>query len=264
MVREWSVPALAIGKVTFREITQDKVLYNAVVCAVLLLGLSFMAGEFAVIVRERVMIDLRLSALTLSCAMIAIFVGASVLPKEFDRRTALVALSRPISRHQFVCGKFVGLVGVIAVNWAFLASVLFVILTFTSDSPMGVLVSGSLLMGVCFALLQAILLAALALSFSSFTTTSLSVIFTLGLFMAGHNISQMRWLSSRLDPGSLKILLDGAALALPNLEYFDLGTKVSYGLPVTWQFGLTALVYGVTYSAVLILIAGQLVRVREG
>ncbi len=111
----------AVGRVTFFEIIRDKVLYNVLVCAVLLFGVGFLASRLTFIQPERVVLDFGLASVAISCAMIGIFTGATLMGKEFERRTIYVALSRPISKSQFVFGKFFGLNVVILVNWVLLS-----------------------------------------------------------------------------------------------------------------------------------------------
>ncbi|MEO7162097.1 MAG: hypothetical protein ABI041_04185, partial [Bdellovibrionia bacterium] len=74
----------AVGWVTFLEIIRDKVLYNIILCAGLLLSVGFLASRLTFIRPERVILNFGLTGVTLSCAMIAIFTGAGLLSKEFD------------------------------------------------------------------------------------------------------------------------------------------------------------------------------------
>ena len=48
----------------------------------------------------------------------AIFVGVSLVFKEIERRTVYTLLANPVRRWQFLCGKFLGLFTVLAMNVA--------------------------------------------------------------------------------------------------------------------------------------------------
>src|SRR5690242_7867937 len=100
----WTVTS-AVSRVTFFEIIRDKVLYNIILCAFLLFGVGFLASRLMILDQQRVVLNFGVSALSISCTMIGTFTGAAMLAREFDRRTIFVALSRPISRFQFVLGK---------------------------------------------------------------------------------------------------------------------------------------------------------------
>ena len=79
----------AVGWITFRELVRDKVLYNILLCSALLFGVSFLASRLTFIRPDRVLLDFGLSAVRLSCAMIATFNGAAMLGREIERRTIL-------------------------------------------------------------------------------------------------------------------------------------------------------------------------------
>ncbi len=253
----WKV-ALAIGRVTFSEIIRDKVLYNIILIAILLLGLSILAAKVTFIGPDRVLLDFGLSAVGLSCTMIATFTGSAMLGKEYDRRTVFVALSHPISKLQFIIGKFCGLAAVITVNWLLLSTLLMV---------MYVLVGGVLNWNFPLALflicIQNFMLGALAVFFSSFTTTSLSVIFMIGTYLLGTNISQIRLVATNSQSALAKMSLNSVSQVIPNLEHFSLGTKVIYNLPVTSHFVAVALTYALVVISLALVTGGVLLNRRE-
>jgi hypothetical protein len=114
-----------------------------------------------------------------------------------------------------------------------------------------------------FVLIQSLLLAALALMFSTFSTTSLSAVFTLGIYLVGNNISQIRFLAVKTKEPVGAFLLNLAAGLLPNLEHFSLGTKVIYRLPIGGALVFHSVLYGVLVLAFVLALAGVLVQGRE-
>lgn len=254
--------AKAIGKVTFLEIIQDKVLYNIVLCAILLFGAGFLASRLTFIKPERVVLDFGLSAVALSCTMIGIFTGASLLVKEFERRTIYVALCHPISRGQFIFGKFAGLVAVLFVNWLLLSVSYLVILCISGENG-AALISTTLFGGLFLVLIQSMLIASVSVLFSSFSTTSLSVIFSVGFYLTGNNITQLKLVAARLHSSFGSAVLRWIASMLPNFEYYSLGTKLTYGLPVSFRFMSWSVVYGTIMILLFLTLAGWLVQGRE-
>jgi Cu-processing system permease protein len=253
--------ARAVGWVTFLEIVRDKVLYNIILCAGLLLSIGFLASRLTFIRPERVILNFGLSGVTYSCAMIALFTGAGLLSKEFDRRTLYVALCHPISKAQFLFGKFVGLGLVIFLNWIILSSAYLIILYL--NSPDGSDFTKTLYIALFLILVQTLVIASMTLFFSSFSTTSLSAIMTLGTYLIGNNITQMRQVADKLHEGAARLILKTLALILPNLEYFSLGLKVTYGLPVTAKFVTFSVLYGLSLTSVFLFAAGLLIRLKE-
>jgi ABC-type transport system involved in multi-copper enzyme maturation permease subunit len=254
--------AAAIARVTFFEVIRDKILYNIIVCAGLLFAIGFLASRLTFLRPERVTLDFGLSAVNISCAMIAIFTGASLIGREFERRTIFVALSHPISRAQFVLGKFAGIASVIAVNWVLLSGTYLLLLWLSADT-FGSVASAALFAGLLLLLLQSWVIAGVAILFSTFSTTSLSAIFAIGIYLVGNNISEIRAVAARVRSPAGAFTLNGVATLLPNLEHFNLGNRVTYGLPVEPRFVWIALVYGMALVAFLLYAAGLLIRGRE-
>ncbi|MCM2321639.1 MAG: ABC transporter permease [Oligoflexia bacterium] len=253
----------AVGWVTFTEILRDKILYNVIVAAFLLFALSFVASTLTFLRPERVVLDFGLAALGISSMLIAVLSGAGLLGREFERRTIFVALSRPISRMQYVVGKFAGLAALLGVNWLLLAFVYLAMLLGQTGS-FALILNPTLLVAVGLLYLQSLVLASLAIFFSTFSTTSLSVIMSFGLYLLGTNNSEIRLVAVKLDPGVVKSFLNGLATLLPNLEHFNLGLKVTYGLPVGASFAVGSLFYGMILTSLFLLAAGVLVKTREG
>lgn len=254
---------VAVGRVTFQEILRDKVLYNILVCALLLMGMSLLAARLSFVRADRLMVNFGLTALSISCAMIGVFTGAAMLAREFDRRTVFVALARPVSRLQFVVGKYVGLAGVIVVNWLGLSALLAGLAALAVPGGLGAVATPILGAAAVLTLAQSLLLGALSVFFSTFSTTSLAVIFSLGLTLVGTNISQLRVLAAKTESAAFSELLRAACAVLPNLEFFSLGTQVTYGLPVDLVAFGGSLAYAFVFISLLMVAAGLLLRGRE-
>lgn len=252
----------AIAWVTFLEIIRDKVLYNTLVAAALLFGFSALASNLAVMRPERVVLDLGLSALTISCAVIATLTGAALIGKEIERRTFSVAMARPISRIQFLIGKYAGLALVLAVNWLLFATAYFSLLAGQAPDFLSVL-SVALFYALILALWQSLVLAGLAFFFSSFTTASLSVVFTAGLYLIGSNSSELRMIATRVESPVGKGVLNWTATLLPNFEHFHLGNQATYGLPVSFGFFAGSFFYGLLLTGACLVLTGILIQRRE-
>lgn len=252
----------AIGWVTFREVLLDKILYNILICSLLLFGIAYLSSQLMIMHPERLILDFGLSAIGISCTAIGILNGSSLLGKEFERRTIYVALAHPISKAEFVLGKYLGLMGVLLLNWLLfsLAYVFFlhILAVETRD-----LLSFTFLIALFLKLVQSLLISSLAILFSTFSTTSLSVMFSIGIFLTGNSVSQIYMAASKAHAPVAKILLELAARLLPNLEYFNLGTQVTYALPVEpIRVSMSAL-YGLLVISLSLSVAGILINHRE-
>ena len=107
---------------TFREAVRDRVLYNLVIFALLMVGSALLFGQISIGVERQVLINLGLTAISVFGILIAIFIGVGLVSKEIDKRTLYTVLARPVRRWEFIVGKFCGLAGTLLVNTCFMAA----------------------------------------------------------------------------------------------------------------------------------------------
>ena len=168
---------------TFREAVRDRVLYNLVLFALLMIGAAILVGQISIGIERLVIINLGLSAISLFGLVMAIFIGVGLVYKEIEKRTLYSLLAKPIRRWQFLVGKYAGLLLTLAVNTAFmtlgLAAALFYVGGRVARADVSILVA------IYFILLEFALVTALALFFSCFSSPMLSTLFTLGIYITG-------------------------------------------------------------------------------
>src|ERR1700686_618372 len=180
----------SIAANTFREAVRDRVLYNLIAFALLLSGAAIFVGQISIDIEKLVVINLGLTAVSLFGLVIAIFIGIGLVSKEIEKRTLYTVLSRPVRRWEFIVGKFFGLAGTLVVNTFLMAIGVFGALFFFAHQlpPPGALVLGALF----FIVLQFLIICALALLFSSFSSPLLAAVFTFSLFVIGSFAEDLR------------------------------------------------------------------------
>ena len=178
----------AIAVNVFRESVRDKVLYNLVLFAVLLIGGSYLLGQLTAGQDIKIIKDLGLAATSLFGLFIAVFIGIGLVSKEVERRSIYSLLAKPIRRSQLVLGKYCGLTLTLAVNVAVMAAALYAVLAYMSwgvppeqaaawDAPA---LDPALLKAIGLILVELMLVTAIALFFSTFSTPMLSAALTFG------------------------------------------------------------------------------------
>ena len=107
----------AIAYNTYREAVRDRVLYNLILFALLIVGSSVIFGQISLEINRIVLINLGLTAISLFGIVIAIFIGIGLVSKEIEKKTLYTVLAaRPVRRWEFITGKFLGLVMTLTVN----------------------------------------------------------------------------------------------------------------------------------------------------
>ena len=232
MTNVWTV-----ARNTFREAVRDRVLYNLVFFALLMMGAAILVGQISIGIEESVIVSLGLTAISVIGIFIAVFIGVGLVSKEMDKRTLYALLAKPVERWQFLLGKFAGLVMTLTVNTAAMAVGLYVAL-WTVKHP---LTSSDwyLLVAVYLILLKLTLIVALAMLFSCFTTPFLAILFTLGIYIAGVFAEALRTMQTvDLTPQTMK-MFKAISYVLPNFENFNVMGAVAHGRGVAgglvWQ-----------------------------
>jgi ABC-type transport system involved in multi-copper enzyme maturation permease subunit len=175
---------LAIAGNTFRENIRDKILYNLILFALLMIVSSFILGQLTLGFEKKVIIDLGLSSISVFGTLIAIFIGIGLVYKELEKRTIYALLSKPVTRWEFISGKFLGLLTTLFVNVAIMTAGLCLTLAYQGGNELQHFLR--LLPAVYLIFLSLALTTAVALLFSSFSTPALSALFTLFLWIIGH------------------------------------------------------------------------------
>jgi ABC-2 family transporter protein len=258
-VRAASWVALSV----FRESVRDRVPYNLVLFAVLLISSSFLLGQLTAGQDVKIIKDLGLAATGVFGLFIAIFIGIGLVSKEVERRSIYSLLSKPVSRPQFIAGKYAGLVLTLAVNVAVMTLALYTVLGYmTWTAPAGLKsawdapgMDPRLLTALFLIFVELMLVTAVALFFSTFSTPLLSAALTFGLYVAGHFNTELRDFDQVVTSRPAAWLARGLYHLLPDLSAFDVKTQVVHGLPVSAGYVLWTTGYGVAYIAALLLAA---------
>jgi ABC-type transport system involved in multi-copper enzyme maturation permease subunit len=247
----------------FRESVRDRVPYNLVVFAILLIASSYLIGQLTAGQDVKIIKDLGLAATSVFGLFISIFIGIGLVSKEVERRSIYALLSKPVSRAQFVAGKYAGLVLTLAVNVSVMTIALYVILAYMVWTEPPTIRAGwdapgmdpALLKAVFLIFIELMLVTAIALFFSTFSTPILSAALTFGLYVAGHFNADLKNFEKVVSSKAAARLARGVYHILPDLSAFDVKAEVVHGLPVTLGYLATTAAYGLAYVAALLLVS---------
>jgi ABC-type transport system involved in multi-copper enzyme maturation permease subunit len=238
-----------IASNTFREAVRDRVLYNLIAFALLMSGAAVLVGQISIDIERLVVINLGLTAIALFGIVIAIFVGIGLVSKEIEKRTLYTVLTRPVRRWEFIVGKFFGLAGTLAVNTFFMAMGVFAALWYVSRHFQRS--DGWVLVALYFIILQFLIVTALALFFSSFSSPLLSAVFAFSLFVIGSFAEDLRDFAAMAN-GATRWLATGAAYLVPNLSALNIVSSVAHEQPVSGQLIVFNTAYALVYVGVAI------------
>ncbi len=256
--------ARRIGLVAWHVLKQnirDRVLYSIAAFALLLVAAAVVIGQMTAGQDLKIIKDLGLAAIELAGVLMSVLIGVSLVSQEIDRRSIFNVLSKPIARWEFLVGKYAGLVLTIVMNVAALTAVLYVMLGWMGataseqvrrswEAPAA---DPRLLVSILLITVELALLTAIALFFSTFSSSALlSAILTVGIFIAGIESDGLRQFTHTVNASMIGGLVTATGWLVPAFSMFDVKTEVVHGLPIAAGRVWFSLAYGLVYTAVTV------------
>jgi ABC-type transport system involved in multi-copper enzyme maturation permease subunit len=240
----------SIARNTFREAVRDRVLYNLVLFVLLLTCGAIFLGELSAAQESKIIVDMGLSAMLLFGIFIAIFVGVGLVYKEIERRTIYAIFAKPVGRGEFLAGKYLGLCLTLAVNVAVMGAGVSLALLYVERgwTPLAF----NIWPAVALIYVELMIVVAVALLFSSFSTPALSALLTFLVFVIGHFSADLKNLSATVGTGAARFVFAALYYLLPNLSNYAYITAASHGETPNAANFFAAVLYGAVYIAVLL------------
>jgi ABC-type transport system involved in multi-copper enzyme maturation permease subunit len=258
---------LAVASNTFRENIRDKILYNLILFALIMILSSIALGQLTLGHEDKVIVDLGLSSISIFGTLIAVFIGIGLVYKELEKRTVYALLAKPVHRYELIMGKYLGLLFTLLVNVAIMT--LGLELTLLYHGGLGFSGHLRLLPAVYLIFVSLALITALALLFSTFSTPALSALFTLFLWVIGHFGRDLLQFGELTKLASMQWICRILYYVIPNFSNFEtidsrnVIQSAAYGRPIDpFAIGCVT-VYGVFYCAILMLISTSIFSRRD-
>ena len=260
-----------VASAVFKESVRDRVPYSMAGFAVLLIAASYLISQLTAGQDMKIIKDLGLAAISWFGLLIAIFIGIGLVSKEVERRSVYSLLTKPLSRDQLILGKYAGLVFTLAVNLSAMTLAFALMLAYmNATAPPEVKAGWSapaldprLLTAVVLTVVELMIVTAIALFFSTFSSPLLSALLTFGLWVAGHFNQDLRNFEAVVDAPPIAWIMRGLYYLLPNLAPFNVRAEVVHGVDVPIRGVLLTLAYGALYVAVLLAGAIAIFRRRD-
>jgi Cu-processing system permease protein len=252
---------VALAGITVREAVRQKLAVNLLVFTVALLAASVTISTLTFGEQYRIIVNIGLSSMEVFGTLIAAFLGAGLIARDVERRTVYAILAKPVSRGAYVLGRYLGLVATTTLNMLVMAAVFSLMLAYYLKG-FGFLRDTPLLAVLASLVVQFAMVAAVATLFSTFSTPTLSAIFTLSLVVAGHVAVDLVRYWAR-EGSAARLLAQLAYVVVPNLEALDLKEAMVYKDPVPAHFLGTGIGYGILYAAAVVAFSSAIFSRRD-
>lgn len=255
----------ALTRVTVSEAVRDRVLYGLLLFGVGLVLLSAVLSALTLGYRLRIITDISMSGVTFAGVVIAALLGVAAIGREVDRRLVYPILAKPISRTTYVLGKFCGVIATTWLNVAImLAAATVTIVLYASTEPGGRLFTWGDFALVCLLLLVRVgLVGSVAVALSTFVSSTVALIGTIGVTIAGYLSSDLRYFLGQSDSPVVRTTGEVLYYALPDFSLLDPLGRLIHGQPILTSEVAFGLVYALAYTAVLLIAASAIFSKRD-
>lgn len=254
----------AIASNTTREAIRNRAFIGLVLAALAFIAFSLVLGELAVRGQAaRVVQDFGPFAIGLFGVVIAITMGVILLYKEIDKKTIFTIVPKPVHRFEIVLGKYLGLMAILLVAVAVISLAWAAVLAI-KEAP----VNADVAKVVALIFFEIMLVTAVAVMFSAFSSPVLSGLFTFGIFFLGRVAYQIESLLDArrglfVDNPALRPLGEVFVAVFPDLQTFDATQNLLLSMPISGSYVLAAFTYSLSYVVFFLALAMLLFQRRD-
>jgi hypothetical protein len=276
----------AIASTTLLELTRLRVFYVLILFALVLIVSSTFLARISFQQELQVTKDISLGAINLFLGLLAIVATAQLLPRDMEDRVIYSVLAKPVSRFDYIIGKFLGVIALLIISLVAMSLLCFVVLHFRAESALreanqqlapqqlsstvrairGAGPNFDLVVALILILAKCAILAAATLCISAFATSNIFTITAMAMiYLVGNleGIARDYWLQEHPAGWATRAFLGIVAFVFPDLQAFDFSNVVAGGISMTGPFVIKLLSLGALYAVSYLLLAIAVFYQRE-
>lgn len=248
-----------IARNTYKESVRNKFLYGAIFLIALVFSVASFLGSVSIGSRKDVIIDFGVFTLSFFCSILSIINGVTLFNKELKHKTIYNILSKPVTRGEFVIGKFFGLFFCSLALLLLITLGIFFIIYFLENE-----LYFNILLASYFSALELSIICAFVILFSTFSTSPfLPGFLSFSLYIIGHSLEYLMSLLVLGDSSINSSMVNTIFWILPDLSLFNLSKNLIYNVPIDIQQIIQASIYGICYTAIVLFISCFIFQRKE-
>ena len=271
----------AITGNTLIGLTRLKIFHALLLFALLLIGSSLFMAQMTFQQEFQVLKDIALGAMSLFTSLLAVLATARLLPQDVEDRTAYTILAKPVSRFEYLAGKLLGVLVLLAISLAAMGALFFIVLSLREQTVLNETTrqmasapseqmaealrlvrasafNANLFSGIAIIYVKGCLLAALTLFISTFATTTIFTTIVMAfVYFIGHlqAIAREYWLQTNSAGWITRTLLGLVALLFPDLQLYNLTDDIVAGNAIPLALFAKTATLGLFYTGFYLLLA---------
>jgi ABC-type transport system involved in multi-copper enzyme maturation permease subunit len=210
---------------TFLEMVRNKVLYVLLFFALFIFVLGIAITQMTIGNELDIISDIGLGTIEIFSTILAIFLGISLVQKELSLKTLYPLLSKPLSRTEYVLGKFAGMVFLIIVE-IFVMSMIFLALLFVYGGPERLI---TFLPAIYTIFLQTATVISIAVLCSTLTEPTVGAMLTIGFYLTGATSYNLVYAITQRTSENVAKAITALRYILPDFSHFNIKDNLVYG-----------------------------------
>lgn len=252
-------PVLIIAKMTILENSRKQVFHVLCLLMLAVIAASTLLTIYTEGVKLKILKDLCMTVISFGGAALSIALASGSLPNDIENRTIHPILARPITRAQYIAGKFLGTFATVAVGVIAMSLVFGALIYYYQHS-----VDMFLPTAVAYALIEVAVIIGFTTTISTFASPALtSMIAFLAYLMGSIKVGYLGGMLERSDSAFAKTVGGIMYHILPNLEVFNMKVPLVHVNAVPVEYMVQVAIYGVLYAGFALLIAYLMFAKRE-
>ncbi len=274
---------------SFKEIKNSKIFYSFLIFALILISGSYFVSQTSFINQGRIMVDFSIFAISIFNIFIGIFIGASVVYDDIEKKSVFLTITRPLKRTEYLIGRFLGLASAIIFSTIIMMLIFYAVLLIMHKFIVPVGYSAGnvkdkfifyslpqpLIIQALFIITESIFIASAALLFSLITSKALASIFAILVFFIGNISGRMNDLImpvKKIINGKIVVVHQAnhilAAIVhfiytvLPNFSIFNISSEAAYKVNISTGAIFYRIIYGLSYT-ILLFIASSFIFAKK-
>ncbi|MDD2565987.1 MAG: ABC transporter permease [Candidatus Gracilibacteria bacterium] len=238
---------LNIALNTFRELKRNKILYMILFFGILLIVFSIALASLSLGQTEKIILDFGLAMIEVFGLVSVIFIGSQLIFNEINGKTIYLILSKPISRFEFILGKFLGFALILAFI-VFFQTVIFLAIVFYTKTSFDLLI----IFSIIFIYLKLLILFAIILFFSTFVSSILAIVLTIIVYIISHGITSIIDMAARSNNYLMLQLGKILYVTFPNFEALNIKNLILSPVKIEPTYLIFNSAYGLVYLAIIL------------
>lgn len=261
---------IVIAYNTFLEAVRDRILYSLLIFAVLMILGTIIISSISAEQYNKITKDLGLTTISIIGILISMFLGMNVVYKEIDKKTVYNLFSKPLRRFEFILGKYFGISLTLLVITFGMSLILFILVYYVENRYKGLIefhYGGQYYIEFVYALyctyLELLIVIAVGLVFSSFTTPIMTVMFVLLVFIIGRFSSDIKLFAEHIKNPVVGYITDIIYIFVPHLDQLNLRSEAVYGGDISLNLIANLTGYTLLYCSSIIILAIVIFHKKE-